>query len=155
VHPGTVRILYADDDRNDLALMGIAVEHSDLDIWLQTAGSGGEAVDWLEGRGPFGDRSLFPLPHLILLNLRMPELSGFEFLDWRARSAHRGIPVIGFSGANDNVDQTRSLAMGAEAFLSKPNAFEEWKACVLELWQLGKRFLPERLAASGEGSCLH
>ena len=74
--------LLVDDDSNDCALFGLAVERTGLNILLQTAPGGEQAIDYLEGRGAYADRSIHPLPDLVVLDLdmrvgaRLPGYSG-------------------------------------------------------------------------------
>src|SRR5262245_62179584 len=92
-----LRILYVDDDHNDLALFAIAAEQTDLRIELFTALDGQQAIDYLEGRSKYGNRSTFPMPDLILLDMKMAFTGGIEFLEWRNRSSSPMPPVVLFS----------------------------------------------------------
>ena len=65
-------ILLVDDDHNDRALLGIAVDKTDLNIWLQSVTDTQQAIDYLEGRDGYGDRALHPVPDLVLSDLNMP-----------------------------------------------------------------------------------
>ncbi len=131
-------ILRVDDDRDDLALLSIAVDKSDLNICLQTALNGQEAIDYLEGRGPYADRLLHPIPDLVVLDLGMPGVSGFDFLAWRNTSASFSqLPVIVFTGSHDGATIQKAYAMGADKCLVKPGDFENWRAVVREIWDYG------------------
>jgi hypothetical protein len=61
-------VLLVDDDRNDLALFGMAVDKADVNIWLQTASGAEQAVEYLEGKDHYSDRAMHPLPDLVLLD---------------------------------------------------------------------------------------
>ena len=84
-----LNILLVDDDYNDCALFGIAVQKTGLNIRLETVRDGEEAVDYLEGRGVYADRAMHPLPALVVLDLNMRLSGAFEFLDWRPRSPEK------------------------------------------------------------------
>jgi CheY-like chemotaxis protein len=142
--PGTIiimkplDILLVDDDPNDCALFGIAIEETDLNLRLQTVTDGEEAKDYLEGRGVYADRSRHPLPALLLLDLDMRVTGGLEFLDWRKVSASfSSLPVVIFSGFAYKGAIEMALAMGANTFIAKPFAFDGWKAAMRQIWDLG------------------
>jgi CheY-like chemotaxis protein len=131
-------ILLVDDDHTDLALFGMAVEKTALNIWLQTLTAGQQAIDYLEAKGPYADRSLHPLPDLIVLDLTMPKVSGFDFLAWRKPSpAFLTIPVVVLSGLNDLNEANRVIELGANKYIAKPSGFEGWKRIVREIWDFG------------------
>ena len=75
-------VLYADDDENDQFLMERAFEVLGLDQPLMLVSDGKLAVDYLAGREPYANRSLHPIPTLVLLDLSMPGKSGFDVLQW-------------------------------------------------------------------------
>src|SRR6201993_2326891 len=122
-----LNVLLIDEDHSDCALFGIAVDKSDLDIWLQTVSDGGRAIDYLEGRGDYADRSLHPLPDLVVLDLDMRLTGGLEFLEWRRASrGFASLPVVIFSGFAYKGAIDTALVMGAKTFIPKPAEFEGW-----------------------------
>lgn len=136
--PGWLRVLLVDGDDNDRALFGVAVERSDLDVWLSTLGDADEAVKYLHGHERYADRALHPLPELIVLGLRLPTMSGLEFLEWRRSSpVAREIPVAIFSGFPHPRDLEVARSLGAELCLAKPLAFGEFVEAVCQLLQFG------------------
>jgi CheY-like chemotaxis protein len=132
-----LNLLLVDDDHNDAALFGIAIDKSDRNIWLQTVTDGGVAMDYLEGRGDYADRSLHPLPDLVVLDLDMRLTGGLEFLEWRRSSRAFAFPVVIFSGFAYKGAIDTALAMGAKTFIQKPAEFEGWLTIVNQIWQLG------------------
>jgi CheY-like chemotaxis protein len=134
----TMNILAVDDSPTDLLFFGRAVRNSRLDIRLQTLTAGQEAIDYLNAKGQYGDRSKYPWPDLIVLDLKMPGLNGFDFLAWRKASAlFSSIPVIVCSGSSEPEDVKRVFDLGANKHVVKPAALEEWKRVVREVWDFG------------------
>jgi CheY-like chemotaxis protein len=120
-----VPILHVDDDPNDVVLMQHACLKAGLGLNLQGASDGDQALAYLRGAAPFTDRSRHPLPRLVLLDLKMPRLSGFEVLAWiRRREKFRRVPVIVLSSSNHDEDVKRAYALGANSYLVKPVGFE-------------------------------
>jgi len=133
-------ILLVDDDDADVAFFDIAVDKTSLNISLHTLSSGQQAIDYLQGKGEYGDRSLHPLPDAIVLDLRMPKMNGFDFLAWRKASALvSGIPVVVFSGLNAHDEVKRALELGATRHIVKPQDFEEWEKVVRDIWDFASQ----------------
>ncbi len=133
-----LRILFVDDEETDRALFGIAIERADLDVWLETFNDGQQAMDHLDGKAPYDDRSLHPLPDLIVLDLRMPGMSGIDFLVWRKSSPlAAAIPVVILTGSIVRKHIQQAIELGAKAVFEKPAGFDQWKAVVREIAALG------------------
>lgn len=112
-------ILWVEDDRDDAFLIGRAIRKAGLDQPMLVT-DGREAVEYLSGSGKYGDRGAHPLPSLILLDLKLPKMSGFEVLQWvRGNPAFRRIPVIMFTSSKEKVDVDRAYELGANAYLLK------------------------------------
>ena len=132
-------ILLVDDDDNDCALLGIAADRTDLNIHLQTVTNGQKAVDYLEGRGAYADRSRHPLPELVVMDLDMRLTGGLDFLNWRRASASFAcLPVVIFSEFTYQGTLERALAMGASTFVEKPLELGGWEAVVRQIWAFAK-----------------
>jgi DNA-binding response OmpR family regulator len=86
---------------------------------------GGEAIDYLSGSGRFSDRERYPYPTLILLDLKMPMVDGFEVLRWmRAQSSATMPPVIVLSYSNLEEDRRLARELGAARYSVKPLDFD-------------------------------
>jgi CheY-like chemotaxis protein len=132
-------ILLVDDDHNDCALFGIAVDRTGLKICLRTLTDGEQAIDYLEGRGIYADRSRHPVPELVVLDWNMRQTGGLEFLDWRRGSASfSSLPVVIFSGFAYKGAIETALSMGASIYIPKPLDFEDWGAVIRQVWDFGK-----------------
>src|SRR6266853_933198 len=121
-------ILMVDDDDSDLTLFDLAIEKTHFDIRLDSLTAGQQAIDCLEAKGVYADRSLHPWPDVVVVDLEMPGLSGFEFLSWRKASpGFSSIPVVVLSGSKDPVHAKRAAELGANKYIVKPSEFEDWK----------------------------
>ena len=133
-----LHILLVDDDHADLALFGMAVDKMDLNIWLQTLTAGQQAIDYLEAKGPYADRILHPLPDVVVVDLKMPGVNGFDLLAWRKASrVFSSIPVVILSGSKNPAEIRRGVEMGSNKHIVKPEDFEDWKRIVREIWDFG------------------
>jgi len=119
-------ILLVEDDSNDVLLIQRAFQKAGLLNTLRVARDGEEAIEYLTGSGGFANRARFPLPFLMLLDLKMPGADGFEVLRWvRAEPEFRRLLVVVFTSSNLQEDVDRAYEMGANSYLVKPVAFDE------------------------------
>jgi CheY-like chemotaxis protein len=115
------RILLVDDARLDVELALDAFRELQLTGQVDVAIGGQEALDRLLGTGAFADRAAAPLPDLVLLDLKMPGIDGFEVLrQAKASPATRRIPVIVLSSSTEDRDRARAYDLGANSYLVKP-----------------------------------
>src|SRR3974377_1351328 len=136
--PLLLDVLLVDDDHDDLVLFGMAAEKAEVDIWLQTATGAEQAIAYLEGKAQYRDRTLHPMPDLLLLDLLMPGLDGFGFLEWRGRSASfYKLRVIILSGLENTREIERAMALGADSNLPKPAEFSGWIDLARRVWEVG------------------
>jgi CheY-like chemotaxis protein len=116
----------AEDDENDVAFLQRAFKTAQVDNSLQVVQDGQAAMDYLAGVGAFSDRRLYPLPGLLLLDLKMPRKTGMEVLDWiRHQDALRSLPIIIFSSTVHPVEIETAYHKGANAFVTKPSGAPE------------------------------
>jgi CheY-like chemotaxis protein len=124
----TTTFLLAEDSPDDAYL--VALEFKKLpQLRLQTVKDGQEAIHYLEGEGPWSDRAIFPMPDVILLDLKMPRLGGFDFLQWMRNEAPldvKIIPVVVMSGSNLEKDVKRAYQLGANIYMTKPIDWKEF-----------------------------
>lgn len=131
-----LHILLVDDD--DCALLGVAVNMTDHNICLRNVTDSEQAIDYLEGRGVYADRSTHPVPDLVVLDLNTRLTGDSDFLDWRRASASfASLPVVIFGDDSCKGAVETALAMGADTFVAKPLEFEGWDAAVRQIWDLG------------------
>ena len=120
-----LRILVVEDDEEDIGLLRHAFTRVGGGVPVRFVKDGDHAVAYLSGAPPFQDRQEFPLPTLILLDLKLPRRSGLEVLDWiRARPELRKTPVIVFTSSREDEDIDRAYERGANSYLVKPPDFK-------------------------------
>lgn len=113
-------ILIVDDDRNNVELLLAALASQKFPYETIVTHDGGEALDYLYGRGQFPQRACGQ-PVLVLLDLKMPGVDGFEVLrQVKSDGALKRIPVVVFSSSNIESEVGRSYDLGANAFVKKP-----------------------------------
>jgi CheY-like chemotaxis protein len=136
-----VSILVADDDAQDTMLVQLAVERASLSLRLDTVKDGEEAIDYLMGRARYADRQAHPFPSLMLLDLKMPRLSGFDVLDFvRRQPGLRQLPIVIFSSSDDPKDIRRAYDSGANSYLCKPHSNDDLSALLRALEEYWCRF---------------
>lgn len=127
-------ILLVDDNRMDIELVLLAVAGLKVGYNIQTAHSGYEALDYLFGRAKFADRSQFPLPDIILLDLKMPGLDGHEVLRRiKATPGLKRLPVIIFTSSQEDIDRATCYDSGANSYVVKPLLLEELQEIMQEI----------------------
>jgi CheY-like chemotaxis protein len=118
-------MLLVEDDPNDILLIQRAFAKACLVNPLKVVRDGEEALNYLAGSGEFSDRGRFPLPSLILLDLKLPRKSGLEILQWlRQQPSLKHIPVIVLTSSKESSDVSRAYDLGANSYLVKPVGFE-------------------------------
>lgn len=129
----TKTFLHVEDDPNDVEFVQNAFKQFPVTLNLQSVRDGVFAKHYMEGHGKYADRALYPLPDVILLDLKMPRLDGFEFLTWlrtQAPAAQRLIPVVVMSSSGIGEDVQRAYSLGANSYLVKPVDFSKFHECV-------------------------
>jgi len=114
-------VLIVDDDADELRLTQRVVGDVCPHLSIRTVRSGAELIDYVKGEDEFSDRAEFPYPILILLDLRMPGMHGFEVLTWlMAHPPHNAVAVVVLTGSGEVVVAKQAYALGARSFLTKP-----------------------------------
>ena len=124
-------VLYVEDDPNDTRLMRYAWARVGVQNPLQIVPDGEEAVRYLSGRGRYADRTDHPMPTLMLMDLKLPKMSGFDVLKWlRSQAELQALRVIVLSSSRMPPDIGAAHALRINAYLVKPALFDEWVAMV-------------------------
>ena len=121
----TRSILLVEDDENDVLVMKMALEKVGLTGLIRMATDGREAQDYLSGSGIFADRHEYPLPYLILLDLKLPRVMGLEVLKWiRERPEFDSTIVLILSSSSMPEDIQGAYRLRANGYLVKPHTLE-------------------------------
>jgi CheY-like chemotaxis protein len=117
----TETILLADDDDNDALLLEMAFAKAGVDQKLTRVKDGAELIQYLNGEGDYTDHARFPLPCLLLLDLKMPYKNGFEVLEWiREQPTHKHLIVAVLTASKAETDTRKAYHLGANSYLVKP-----------------------------------
>ena len=118
----TQTILLVEDEENDVMFMEMALEKVGLTAALHVAEDGEEAIDYLSGNGEFADRTRFPLPALVFLDLKLPKVMGMDVLKWiREQPAFDTMVVIMLTSSQQRSDIQKACALRANSYLVKPS----------------------------------
>ena len=120
-------ILLAEDNEDHVLLTRRAFKMAGLLNPLVVVENGEEAIAYLKGEGKYANRSEYPLPTLLLLDLKMPRKNGFEVLEWmRGQPELSGMRVVVLTTSDRIHDVNRAYQLGANSFLTKPVDFRDF-----------------------------
>lgn len=127
------RVLIVEDDDDDRFFAQRALKKAGI-TEIQHVGDGGLAVDYLAGRGGFAQRQLHPLPDIVLIDLKIPELDGHQLLEWIAtQETLRGLKAFVLSSSGEERDRSRAKAAGAAGYFVKPLRLDDVKSILAHL----------------------
>ncbi len=143
-----VIVLYVEDEEGDRFFMERAFASEGPGIVLKTVNNGRAAIKYLSGLDGFADRVQYPVPDFILLDLNLPQVSGFEVLQWiRNHPSYATLPVVIFSASAHEEDRVRAKALGAQDYVQKPSSGRQYSkivAMLREKWfQPSAQYSPE------------
>jgi CheY-like chemotaxis protein len=129
-----IRVLLVEDDPNDIVLTRRAFRKAELPEPIAVVEDGEQAVAYLSATGEFADRRAHPLPDLILLDLKLPRMSGLEVLAWlREQPGLQRMPVVVLTSSRESSDVNRAYELGANSYLLKPVTFDSLAKIVSDL----------------------
>ena len=141
--------MIADDSADDAEIIRLAFREAKVAARLDFVTTGEEVLAYLHPPTPDSPKN--PAPDLMLLDLKMPAIDGFQVLEWlRAHPPFDAIPVIVFSGSDQPVDINRALALGAVRYLVKPQKMSD----MVQLVRGIEKFWQKLQADSGR-PCIH
>ena len=118
---GRPTLLIVEDSEDDIFFVQRIFQQIGARCDLQFARDGIEAIDYLSGKGRFSDRGAYPLPTVILMDLKMPRMNGFEVLEWMQKQPEiKLIPTVVVTSSTLQEDVTRAYRLGANAVMNKP-----------------------------------
>lgn len=121
----TVTVLHVDDDPNDTTLLQVACARAGVSFQFQNISEAAEAFEYLSGTGKYADRSRYEFPELVLLDMKMPQATGLDVLNWiRSHSNLKHLPVFVLSGSDFKDDVHLAYDRGADFYLVKPPTFD-------------------------------
>ncbi|MFN7138187.1 MAG: response regulator [Limisphaerales bacterium] len=147
-------ILLLEDDLNDVELLTLAFHRRGIKNPIFRVSNGYEGIDYLQGEGIYMDRARYPLPKIIILDLKMPRMGGLEFLDWIDQNpAFHVVPTIVLSASNLAQDVQKSYDLKAHTYFVKPTEFPDLEELVKTMHEYWERALtPAKMKQGQEGT---
>jgi CheY-like chemotaxis protein len=137
-------ILLVEDRGDDILLVQRAFQRAQIDVAIQVTRDGEEAIAYLSGEGKFSNRAEYPLPWLVLLDLKMPGVDGFGVLRWVRRQPRlKSLVIVVLTSSEQLKDVNEAYALGANSFMVKPSDFEDTTALahlIHQYWLKHNRF---------------
>jgi DNA-binding response OmpR family regulator len=147
-------ILLVEDEPNDVILFQHAMLKAEYLLPVQVATDGQMAIDYLKGTDGFANRENFPLPSLLLLDLKLPHVPGLEVLKWIRQDAGLCTPLVILSSSENEHDIAAAYELGANAYLVKPSdtrKLYEMAKIIKDFWLTQNRPHPNTLRAQKSG----
>ena len=127
-------ILSVEDNADDVYILRRALKKAQVTNPVHVVTDGQQAIDYLAGNGVFADRTKFPIPCLIFLDLKLPYRDGFEVLAWiRQHPELEVVPVAILTGSDESRDHQQASALGAHAYLVKPPSPDDLRSLIKSL----------------------
>ena len=153
-------VLLAEDEEDYVLLIRKAFEKAKIPNPLHVVSDGQQAMAYLQGEGKYSNRDEYPLPDLLLLDMRLPRFSGLEVLKWvRSDAGLCGLRVIVLTSSDRIKDVNEAYRLGANSFLVKPYDFVDLvrlTTLIKDLWlyqsECPESFRPPKKAAQPESS---
>jgi CheY-like chemotaxis protein len=119
-------VLAVDDSADDLSLMKMAAAKAAPNMNLRIVQCGEDAIRYVTGEGEYADREIHPLPRLIILDLKMPRVTGFDVMqNFRENNVRRPPFIVVLSASDLQQDKDKAMHLGATAYHVKPILFDD------------------------------
>jgi CheY-like chemotaxis protein len=120
-------ILLVEDRPDEVELMKQALHQAGIPNPLRVLSDGAEAIAYIEGRDRYSDRAAWPLPRVLLLDLKLPKRSGLEVVACAKKDPRmRRVPAIIITSSREASDMEKAYAAGANSYLVKPTSFRDF-----------------------------
>lgn len=120
-----IHVLIAEDEDSDFLLLQKALRQTDVPWAIHRVTDGLEALNYLRGDGPYADRTQHPIPQVVVLDLKMPRMTGMELLEWiKENPSYRVIPTLIMSSSQQELDVQKAYEFGANTYFVKPTNFQ-------------------------------
>lgn len=130
----TVEILLVEDNPNDVELTLHALRENNITNHIEVVRDGAEALDFIFNTGAYANRPQDQHPKVILLDLKLPKVSGLEVLERVKSDPHtKTIPVVALTSSREEPDITRCYQLGVNSYIVKPVDFEQFTEAVRNL----------------------
>ena len=135
--------LYIEDSEDDAFFLKRAFKSIGYPGEFLVVTDGSEGQQYLEGAGKFADRGKFPLPDLIICDIKMPHVTGHEFVRWfRSQTEFANLPIFMFSSSGLMRDMATAMERGADRYFVKPFSPERWKVTAREMLKAAFEAVP-------------
>jgi CheY-like chemotaxis protein len=142
----TRTILLVEDEEGDVFFMRQAMKKAGVLNPLQVASDGQEAIDYFKGTGKFANREEFPLPCLVLLDLKLPRVMGLDVLKWIRQQPAVATIVVILTSSQEEADIATAYRLGANGYLVKPSdvsQLNDMAKSISDFWLTQNIFPPE------------
>jgi CheY-like chemotaxis protein len=120
-------VLLVEDNDDDIFVMKMACQRTGIPHSLKVVTDGAMAVDYLSGAGQFADRTDYPLPDVVFLDIRMPKRNGHEVLKWiRDQAELKNLPVVMLTLSTQTEDVEKAYQLGVTSYLQKVSCLAEF-----------------------------
>jgi len=151
VKRGRLVILLVEDGVNDIYFVRPATQAGGAGHRVCGVNNGEEAIAYLKGEGRFADREKYPLPNVVLTDLKMPGMGGFEILHWlRSNPRYAVIPTLVYSNSHLESDVQEAYRLGANSYIAKPTSIKDMVDILHLLYQYWSRCETPRVPANSE-----
>jgi CheY-like chemotaxis protein len=139
-------ILLVEDDENDRMFVERAFKKAGIPVEFRAVTCGEDAVSYLSARAPYADRADHPLPSLVLMDLKLTGMSGFETMEWaRKRAEWKSLPIAVLTSSREGADVARAYEAGATTYFVKPADSDDLQSLVntvAEYWLVFAKLPP-------------
>jgi CheY-like chemotaxis protein len=151
-----IELLLVEDDPNDLELALIALRKNNVANKIHVARDGEEALDFLFCRGKYSERGFDEAPKVVLLDLKLPKVTGLEVLkELKADPRTRPVPVVVMTSSREQRDMVEGYQLGVNSYIQKPVDFEQFQRIIKDLgyyWLVVNQNLPREAFQTGQES---